>query len=239
MLREMSLDEKKVLARIRKLVATQKDLNRIEKMKDKSAAAKQAVAYLGDLFLRERIFEVLGHCGRGSLPTLLQMLADPKKIEFHANAVRVLAIIDGKDVDEKLTELLKKEIALWQKLGPTLKRGWPANLGAERLDDVVVDAGADRLHDIFLGVLAGGHDEGRLFHERVGADVFEEIEPVHAVHVPVGDDEIELAALHGAQGLFSALCLDHLLNADLLEREAGELAHALLVIDQKHLQVLR
>jgi hypothetical protein len=125
-LSKLKLDEKKIFARIRELVAVQEALKRIDRMENKAIAAKQASAYIDNNFdcIRKDAFTVLANCGRPALPTLLQVLADPNKTAVHNKAVDAIALIDDGEVDEKLTELFKRDIALWQKLGPTLKRGW-------------------------------------------------------------------------------------------------------------------
>ena len=71
---KLRLNEKDMLTRIRKLVAGQDDLNRIDKMKNKSVAAKQAAAYINSkfIYLRQDALKVLGNCGQAALPILLQ-----------------------------------------------------------------------------------------------------------------------------------------------------------------------
>ena len=123
---KLRLDEKEMLARIRKFVAGQDDLKRIDKMKNKSVAAKQAAAYINSkfIYLRQDALKVLGNCGQAALPILLQILADPQKSDIHSKVVGAMALIKGSNVDNKLTELFEQDVALWQKTGPKLKRGW-------------------------------------------------------------------------------------------------------------------
>ncbi len=132
-LRLLRQDEQTIRARIRKLASAQEDLQRIAKMKDKAAAAKQAAAYVDrELYmLREHAFEVLGSTGKAGLPMLLEILADPKKTSAHSQAVGALVLIDGTEVDAKLIELFSQDRALWRKLGPTLKKGWWNGTGLE------------------------------------------------------------------------------------------------------------
>lgn len=123
---KLRLDEKEMLVRIRKFVAAQDDLKRIDKMKNKSLAAKQASAYIDSkfIYLRQDALTALGHCGQAALPILLQILTDPQKADIHNKAVGAIALIKGSNIDKKLTELFEQDVALWQKLGPKLKRGW-------------------------------------------------------------------------------------------------------------------
>lgn len=132
-LSKLRLDEKEMLARIREFVVAQDDLMRIDKMKNKSIAAKQASAYIDSkfIYLRQDALKVLGHCGQAALPILLKILADPKKSDIHSKAVGAMALIRGSNVDKKLTELFKQDVALWEKIGPKLKRGWWSRTGLD------------------------------------------------------------------------------------------------------------
>lgn len=118
--------EDALLARLREIVAAQADLNRIETMTDKAVGAKQAVKYIDDQCrdVRKYAFTVLGRCGHSSISLLQEILQDPKRSGLHEEAVRAIALVDGRDVDDILVQGFKQEILLWEKLGPSLQCGW-------------------------------------------------------------------------------------------------------------------
>jgi hypothetical protein len=132
-LTQLRWDEKETLARIKKLGMAQKDLNRIEKIEDKPEAAKQAAAYLGydSPVPVWQAITILTDAGQASMPVLLQVLDDPKRIRGHSTAMHIMACIGGDDVDKKLVEVLKQDITFWRKLGPTLKRDWWQGVGLD------------------------------------------------------------------------------------------------------------
>src|SRR5262245_43736305 len=58
----------------------------------------------------------------------------------------------------------------------------------ERLHDVVVDAGAERLDNVVLGGVGRDHQDRRLFRLVLAAQGPDEVDAVHLGHVPVRDD---------------------------------------------------
>src|SRR3546814_770400 len=106
--------------------------------------------------------------------------------------------------------------------------------GVERLDHVIVDAGLDRRLDHFGVALAGCHDERHALGQRIAADGLQQGQAVHPVHVPVGDDQVELVRADGNQSFGAALGFDNILDADLLQAIAGNAAHAHLVVDNQN-----
>ena len=61
-------------------------------------------------------------------------------------------------------------------------------------------------------------------------------EPVHFGHVVVGDDQIERLDRRLAQSVLAVFRLIHVADANLLQRHAGHLPHAELIIDNEHFE---
>ncbi len=133
MLMELNQNEKELREQITRLVAAQQHLDRIETMKDKAAAATQAAAYLHeDVYpLRERAFAVLGGCGTDALTVLQSILTDPTQLDAHDDAISALVLIEEDEVHELLIGMLHEDMKHWQKVGPTLEKGWWNGAGLE------------------------------------------------------------------------------------------------------------
>ena len=65
------------------------------------------------------------------------------------------------------------------------------------------------------------------------ADHLEQGQPVDIFHVPIGNDQVDVALLELAQGIAAALGLDDILEPELGEDVLADTPHRLLVIDNK------
>src|SRR5580765_5962972 len=107
-------------------------------------------------------------------------------------------------------------------------------LPLERLDDVVVGAGAQAGHDVLGPGLRGDEDEIRLGLAAQGADPRAELEAVHARHRPVEDRELRrILALEHLPRLLAARGR-HDLVAPARQRRFVQASDDRLVVDDQH-----
>ena len=101
----------------------------------------------------------------------------------------------------------------------------------EGLGDVVVGAELHGLDRSFGGGEGGDDEDDRARRQLFGGA--KHAETVHLPHAQVGDHEVERVALHGVDGAFSAVGHRDVV-AVLPERDAQQVPHAALVVDDEH-----
>ncbi len=101
------------------------------------------------------------------------------------------------------------------------------------LREVVVGARLEPAPAVFLAILVRDDHDRQLTELRVPFDQLHELDAVHARHVDVGDDEIEVARAHGVPAV-DAVDRDLDLVAGLIEQLALELAHGERVVHHEH-----
>ena len=103
-------------------------------------------------------------------------------------------------------------------------------LDLERLGDEVVGAGADRRDRGLDAAERGDHDDRHV--GPVGGDALAQLEAVHAAHVEVGDDDVEVLVLEQRQR-FVGRRLPRRLEAGAAQRGFQRLAQTLIVVDDE------
>ena len=130
--------------------------------------------------------------------------------------------------------------SFWRGLGAAAHLG-AAQLGAHAaaelaqaelvLGDVVVGADLEAEHLVELVGLGGEHDDR---HDALRADAAADLHAVDVRQHDVEDDEVEVLAREGLEGLVAVARRDDLV-ALLLEREPQQLVDGLLVVDEQDL----
>ena len=95
----------------------------------------------------------------------------------------------------------------------------------ERLGEEIVRSGADPLDDVLLGGLAGQDDDVHVRRHRRGPDPAHQIDSAHARHLPVGDEDLDLAAPEEGPGRFPVPGRDRLVlpgGEPVFQMPAGE-----------------
>ena len=75
-------------------------------------------------YVQHMTMAALREGGSKCLPALRNVLTDETLLRFHAEALAGLAKTGGAAAGPELTAVVREELALWKKVGPSLKRGW-------------------------------------------------------------------------------------------------------------------
>jgi hypothetical protein len=101
----------------------------------------------------------------------------------------------------------------------------------DRLGHEVVRTRADRADRGLEAAKRGQHDDRQI--GPVGDDVLAQLEAGHALHVEIGDDDVDIV-LGQRRDRVRAAAERHDVEAALLEAELDEIDHLALVVDDKH-----
>jgi hypothetical protein len=121
------MKESELSSRIEKVVGAQKTLAEAirENEADKLLSAVPPLLRSDSSYVREAVIRQLGESGTKGLPALREILKDESFLNYHDAAILALGKAGGVTVGPELTEVLKKELAFWKKVGPGLKEeGW-------------------------------------------------------------------------------------------------------------------
>jgi hypothetical protein len=134
--------EAEVRRRVERFAAVREELDAAAASPDPDRRAERLIALArSDVYLaRGAAFKALGEGGKGVLPALRRMLANPALAPSHADAVRALATAGGEAAGPDLVKVLEGELRFWKGVGPGLRVGWwnGAGLGEDergRLQD--------------------------------------------------------------------------------------------------------
>ena len=112
--------------RVVEIIATKKSLYAVLRLEDKAKRAEQLKPYVhSDVLPAKRLaLEQLGKCGPSAMEIIRPMLDDPVYKLDADDLINAYAEAGGDSAGEELNNRLQKELAFWEKTGPTLQQGW-------------------------------------------------------------------------------------------------------------------
>ena len=115
-----------VHGKVVEIIGTQKALDVIMRLREKSQRAQRLKPYVHSDVLPAKRFalEELGKCGPSAMETILAMLDDEDYKLDAEDLIKVYAEAGGESAGKELNNRLQKELKFWETTGPTLQQGW-------------------------------------------------------------------------------------------------------------------